>query len=155
MEIMMVVAIMGLMMAIGIPSILTMVREGPLRKAVNDTLDICSTARAQAILHQQTTMVVFHPAAKELSVSGASADSTAPSRRIGQKAVNSTQYDSSVNIDDLSINLMDYGASDEARVRFFPNGTCDELRLVLDANGQYRVITLEPTTALAYVGALK
>jgi hypothetical protein len=99
--------------------------------------------------------VVFHPASKDISVSGGSADPSAPSRRIGQKAVNSAQYDSIVNIDDLSINLMDYGASDEARVRFFPNGTCDELRLILDANGEYRVITLEPTTSLAYVGSLK
>ena len=50
-ELMMVVAIIGLVMAMGVPAILSVMREGPLRKAVNDTLEICGTARSQAILN--------------------------------------------------------------------------------------------------------
>ena len=151
-EIMMVVAIIGLVMAMGVPAILSVVREGPLRKAVNDTLEICGVARAQAILRGQMTLVVFHPRAGEIACSAAG---DAPSRRVGQKAVNSAHYDSSVDIADLSINLMDFGAADEARVRFYPNGTCDEMTLVLHSGDQWRKITLEPTTALASVGSVK
>jgi prepilin-type N-terminal cleavage/methylation domain-containing protein len=153
-ELMMVVAIIGLVMAMSVPAILSVLREGPLRKAVNDTLEICSAARAQAILRGQVTTVVFHPRTEEIALSGAG-DPSAPSRRVGQKAVNSAQYDSSVDIAMLDINLMDFGASDEARVWFHPNGTCDEMTLVLHSGDQWRKITLEPTTGLAFVSSVK
>ena len=47
-ELMMVVAIVGLMMATGVPAFLSVTREAPLRKAVNDVVEICGHARAQA-----------------------------------------------------------------------------------------------------------
>ena len=151
---MMVVVIVGLMMATGVPAILSVTREAPLRKAVNDTLEICSTARAQAILQGQTTLVVFHPRLKQVSFSGG-VDASAPSTRVGHAAVNSAEFGSSVVIEGLGINNLDYTDSDEARVRFFPNGTSDEMTLVLSANGEYRKITLEVTTALASVSNVR
>jgi prepilin-type N-terminal cleavage/methylation domain-containing protein len=153
-ELMMVVAIVGLMMAMGIPAIMSVLHEGPLRKAVNDTMDIFAMARSQAILRSTKTRVVFHPRTGQVAYDGP-VDPSAPPRQVGRKPVTSTQYDSSVAVEDLSINLMDYGASDAAWVFFYPNGTCDEMRLVLVANGEYRVITLEPTTALPRVGSIK
>jgi hypothetical protein len=39
-----------------------------------------------------------------------------------------------------------------ARVHFFPNGTCDELTLVLHSSDEWEKITLEFSTALASVG---
>ena len=41
-----------------------------------------------------------------------------------------------------------------ARVRFFPNGTCDEMTIVLHSpdNGEWHKIALEVTTSLATVG---
>ena len=53
-EVMMVAAILGLIAAMGVPSILSAFHEEPMRKAVNDTLEILSHARAQAILHGQS-----------------------------------------------------------------------------------------------------
>jgi hypothetical protein len=55
----------------------------------------------------------------------------------------------------LDINLLEYKDSDEARVRFFPNGTSDEMTLVLQSGDDYRKITLEVTTALTSVGVIK
>jgi hypothetical protein len=55
----------------------------------------------------------------------------------------------------LGINNFDYTESDEARVRFFANGTSDEMTLVLSDAGEYRKITLEVTTALASVGSVR
>jgi prepilin-type N-terminal cleavage/methylation domain-containing protein len=156
-ELMMVVAIIGLMMATGVPAILSVTREAPMRRAVNDVLEICSHARAQAILGGQTMMVVFHPRLKELSLSGGTAASamSGPPSRVGKAAVNSAVFDSSVVIEGLGINNQDYTDSDEARVYFQPNGTSDEMTLVLSSGGEYRKITLEETTALASVGSVR
>jgi type II secretory pathway pseudopilin PulG len=152
---MMVAAIIGLVAAMGVPSILSAFREEPLRKAVNDSLEICSHARAQAILHGQTTTVVFHPQAHQIEFSGV-VDSSAPSTRINSKPVNSAQFDDSIIIEALDINLVEYKDADEAPpVRFFPNGTSDEMTLVLHSGDQWRKITLEVTTALASVGPMK
>jgi Tfp pilus assembly protein FimT len=149
---MMVVAIVGLMMATGVPAILSVTREAPLRKAVNDVTEICSRARAQAILGGETTTVVFHPRVRQVALSGAVASGpVAPTTRVGKAAVNAAEFDHTVVIEGLGINNFDFTDSDEARVRFFANGTSDEMTLVLSAGGEYRKITLELTTALASV----
>jgi len=153
-EVMMVAAIIGLVAAMGVPSILSAFHEEPMRQAVNDTLEICSHARAQAILSGQITTVVFNPQAHEISFNG-SLDSIAPSTRIGSPPVNSAHYDDSIIIEALDINLVEYKDADTAQVRFFPNGTSDEMTLVLHSGDQWRKITLEVTTALASVGLMK
>lgn len=154
-ELMMVVAIIGLMMATGVPAILSVTREAPMRRAVNDVLEICSQARAQAILHEQTMTVVFHPRLRQIAFGGPAASGpVVPSTRVG-KAVTSSEFDPSVVIEGLGINNLDYTESDEARVRFFANGTSDEMTLVLSSGGEYRKITLEVTTALVSVGNVR
>ena len=152
-ELMMVVAIIGLMMATGVPAILSVTREAPMRKAVNDVTEICSRARSQAILQEQTMTVVFHPRVRQIALSGGANASgpSAPATRVGRAAVNAAEFDPSVVIEGLGINNFDYTESDEARVRFFANGTSDEMTLVLSCVGEYRKITLEVTTALASV----
>jgi hypothetical protein len=51
----------------------------------------------------------------------------------------------------LDINLQDYGASEWARVFFYPDGTGDEMTLVLHSSDDWRKITLEFSTGLATV----
>jgi prepilin-type N-terminal cleavage/methylation domain-containing protein len=156
-ELMMVVAIIGLMMATGVPAILSMTREAPMRRAVNDVVEICTRARAQAILQEHTTTVVFHPRVRQLALSGGADASglSGPPSRVGKAAVSAAEFDSSVVIEGLGINNFDYTDSDEARVRFFANGTSDEMTLVLSSGGEYRKITLEVTTALVSVGNVR
>ena len=157
-ELMMVVAIIGLIMATGVPAILSVTREAPMRRAVNDVVEICSRARAQAILQEQTVTVVFHPRLRQVALSGGADASmpAAPATRLGRASVNSAEFDPSVVIEGLGINNFDYTDSDgEARVRFFANGTSDEMTLVLSSGGEYRKITLEVTTALASVGTVR
>jgi len=161
-ELMMVVAIIGLLMTIGVPAILRTMHQEPLRKAVNDIMNICSHARAQAILHNVTTTVVFHPRSGEVALTSIastnSTDDSAPpdeptdgtkTSAIDTSALNSTQFADSVTMDMLDINLVEYKDANEARVRFFPNGTSDEMTLILHSGDQYRKITLEVTTGLA------
>jgi len=165
-EVMMVVAIIGLVAAIGVPAMLMEMHRGPMSKAVNDVLEICSRARAQAILNGVTTTVVFHPQTREMAIGAVqvsnqisnSTDDSFPSDTppaTGPKPVNSTQFDDSIAIEMLDINLLEYKDADEARVRFFPNSTSDEMTLVLHSGNEWRKITLEVTTALASVGAAK
>ena len=51
----------------------------------------------------------------------------------------------------LDVNFIEYKDAEEAHVRFFPNGTSDELTVILHSGTEYRKITLEPTTGLANV----
>ncbi|HZL14274.1 MAG TPA: type II secretion system protein [Verrucomicrobiae bacterium] len=132
-EIMVVVAIIGLMAAIGIPSMLLQLKKEGMRKAVSDVKDVLTDARAKAILNNQITYVTFHPAEKKLESS------------TGKSAT----LDDNVDIAMLDINLMDFSQSEVARVRFFPNGTSDELMLVLISGGQRMKITLEFSTGIA------
>jgi prepilin-type N-terminal cleavage/methylation domain-containing protein len=166
-EIMMVVAIIGLVAVASIPAILMELHRGPMSNAVNDVVGICSHARAEAILNGVPTMVVFHPQARQLAISSAPVpastndlfSSVAPATNApsapGAASENSAQLADSISIEMLDINLLEYKDSDEARVRFFPNGTSDEMTLVLQSGDDYRKITLEVTTALTSVGVIK
>jgi prepilin-type N-terminal cleavage/methylation domain-containing protein len=129
-EMMIVVAIIGLVAAMGVPSILQALRKDGMRKVVSDVKEVLGNARARAIFSGKNTEVVFHPL---------------------EKRIESTALPDGVDIAMLDINLLDFGASDEARVRFFPNGTCDELTLVLHSGDEWQKITLEFSTALASV----
>jgi Tfp pilus assembly protein FimT len=166
-EVMMVVAILGLMMAIGVPAILRTLHQGPLRKAVNDVMTICYNARAQAILHGVTTSVVFQPRTGEVMLSGVAAPKStdgfaspeASSRENAAPAtpsgLNSTKFDDSIIVDMLDINLSECKDAGEARVRFFPDGTSDEMTLIIHSVDQYRKMTLEVTTGLVSVEVIQ
>lgn len=150
MELMVVVGIIGLVAAMSIPCILQIRREAPLRRAVNDVLEICSRARAGAVLKDTTTTIIFYPHAKEIDLVGGDSNS-ALSTRMGRGPVMTTQLDPSVSIEGLGINLRDWTDADEAKVKFYDNGTSDEMTLILNCDGERQMISLELTTALASV----
>ena len=55
----------------------------------------------------------------------------------------------------LDVNLSEYKDASEARVRFFPDGTSDEMTLIIHSVDQYRKMTLEVTTGLVSVEAIQ
>ena len=164
-EIMIVVAIIGLIAAMGVPAIFQVLRKEGMRKAVSDVQQLLGDARARAIFSERNTQVVFHPAEKRLEIADAPADAS-PAPLAGAPANNSEStprpslpiiqgsvvLPDNVDIAMLDINMLDFGASDVARVRFFSNGTCDELTLVLHSGDEWEKITLEFSTALASIG---
>jgi type II secretion system protein H len=129
-EVMVVVAIMGLIMAMGVPSILAAVKKDGMRKAISDLTDACNTARAQAIMQNQKVALEFHP---------------------GEKTFGSYALPSGVDFAMLDINMQDYGGSEDCRVFFNPDGTSDEMTIVLHAKDQWRKITLEFSTGIPMV----
>jgi prepilin-type N-terminal cleavage/methylation domain-containing protein len=132
-EIMIVVAIIGLIAAMGVPSILQMLKKDGIRKAASDVTELLGDARADAILKNENAYVYFRPADNRLDSS------------IGK----SVTLPDGVAMEAIGINLMDFSETEESRVRFFPDGTCDELTLVLHSGADRRKITLEFSTSIA------
>jgi prepilin-type N-terminal cleavage/methylation domain-containing protein len=132
-EIMIVVAIIGLIAAMGIPSMLQMLKKDGMRQAVSDVTDLLGNVRADAILKGKTDDVTFHPADNRLDSS------------IGK----SVTLPDGVAMEGIGINLKDFSETEESHVFFFPNGTCDEMTLVLHSGADWRKITLEFSTSIA------
>jgi type II secretion system protein H len=143
-EIMVVVAIMGMIMAMGVPSILAALKKDGMRKAVSDLQDVCFQARAQAIMQNHPVAVVFHPGERRFETEGGSAGA-------GGDKVTSSTLPAGVDFAMLDINLMDFSASEWCKCRFFPDGTSDEMTVVFHAKDQWRKFTLEFSTGLPTV----
>ena len=54
---MIVVGIMGIVMAMSVPIVYKVWRKAPMRKAVSDIVEVCSHARARAIMQGSVTEV--------------------------------------------------------------------------------------------------
>lgn len=77
---------------------------------------------------------------------GAPVESPPPSSGSGL----SSQLPEDITIEMLDVNLTEYREAESVRVRFFPNGTSDELTLVLRSQkNEWQKITVEVTTGLA------
>ncbi len=139
-EIMIVVAIIGLVCAMGLPGILKVMQKEGMRKAISDVTDVCASARAKAIISQKTTAVMFRPGDKTFGVEGGGAGQ-------GSTYVSQSKLPDGVDFAMLDINQQDYGGSEWAKVQFFPNGTSDEMTIVLHDRNDWRKITLEFSTS--------
>ncbi len=162
-EIMIVVAIMGIVMTMSVPIVYKLWKKAPMVQAVNDILEVCKNARARAILRGQATEVVFHPRQNRLELVGGGVAAPQPDAGVGGGAPASTstasgsglsaQLSNEVIIETLDINMsgVEFNDVDSARVRFYPNGCSDEMRMIL-FDGRTRMgIELEITTAQAFV----
>jgi prepilin-type N-terminal cleavage/methylation domain-containing protein len=170
-EIMIVVGIMGVVLTMGVPIVYKAWHKAPMSKAISDIIEVCSHARAQAIMQGREVDVVFHPKEGRLEVGSAPAPTPAqpsPNTRQAPQRVPvfpsshtpsagsglSAQLSDKILIEMMDINKLphEFRDDDVARVRFFPNGTCDELTLILVSDqNERREITLETTTSLANV----
>ncbi|MEO6035164.1 MAG: prepilin-type N-terminal cleavage/methylation domain-containing protein [Verrucomicrobiota bacterium] len=138
-EIMVVVAIIGIIMAMGIPSIARSMRKEGLRKAVSDMVEACSGARSAAILTGQPADLIIHP--RDKTISGGTFSATIPEN---------------VGIEILGVNFMELQEADEARVHFYGNGTSDEFTIVLTSDEHKATkISLEVVTGLADVEVVR
>jgi hypothetical protein len=144
---MVVIGIMGIIMTISVPAIRGALKDGSMNKMTREAQEVCMNARARAILSGSMTEVVFRADPPIMEVSGTSRHTA------GSGLATSLQLAQDVGVESIKVNGVECKESDVARVRFYPNGTCDELRLVLlrPKDNQRRGIFLEVTTALADV----
>ena len=148
-EIMLVIGILALVLAMSVPPIYRGMSKEPMRRTIVGLQDVFEAARAGAILTGQKTSVVFHPLEKTYSVEGG---------LTGGKpgAMTSGQIPETFGIEMIDVNMMDFRLAETARVRFFPDGTCDEFTLVVvSPRNEYRKISLEPMTGLYTVEDLR
>jgi len=142
---MVVIAIIGLVAAMGLPNIIRAVQKEGMRKAVSDFQDVCFAARERAIVGRQKTSVLIHPAEGTFSVDGAAAGSTSNGKVAASKLPDSIKFAL------LDIFRQDYLESDWARIFFYPDGTCDETVMVFLGRGESEKITLDYATATPIV----
>ena len=125
-EIMIVVAIIGLIAAMGVPSVIQIFRKDGMRKAVSDLQDVCFSARENAILSQQQVAVVFHPQERRFGVEGGGAGGNAETVNVHSgKTISSTLPDG-IEFAMLDIFRQDYVEKDE--VMFFSTPTAPATR---------------------------
>ncbi len=137
MELMIVVAILGIIAAIGIPSIARSLQKEGMRKAVSDFVEACSDARAMAILKEQTTTLTIRPGDHTFK---------SPSK--------SFEFPEGVVVEFLGANFsLTAMEEEETTVKFYSNGTSDEFSIVLQSPEDLKTVTisLDIITALADV----
>jgi prepilin-type N-terminal cleavage/methylation domain-containing protein len=133
-EIMMVVAIIGLTLTMGIPSFHHMLQREGIGKVERQLVEACQQARRSAIMNNQTTDLVIRPLDHTFTVPGAFELVTIPNE---------------VSITALGVNFVPMEAQEEARVHFYPKGTSDEFIIILHGyDGSYRTVYLDIVTAL-------
>lgn len=179
-ELMVVIGIMAIVLTTGVPLVYRVAHKQPMRNAESGIVEVCSNARALAILKGTPMDVVFRPQEGRLDIVAAAdlapparaedgpepvpAPTPVPSQGQRQESINipglrgsgrSALIGPEVQLEMLDVNLREYRLADAARVRFYPNGTCDEMTIVLQSRGEWRKIWTEVTTGLIEVGNLK
>ncbi len=161
-ELMVVVGIMGVVLAMGIPSIYGAWRKQPMTQSIKEIVEVCSNARARAILQGSMTEVVFSGLEGTISLNSAAAPAADGLQVVGPEAAPppslppgaglATKLPDTVAISKLFVNGLNAMEMSIVRVRFFPNGTCDDLILQLRSDrNEVAEITLELTTGLTIV----
>ena len=135
-ELMIVVGILGIIAAMGIPSIARVFEKEGMRKALSEFTEACTDARAKAILSGEKATLTIHPHDGTFESSG------------GKKGT----LPDNVKIEVLGVNFIELQEAEQAIVHFFPNGTSDEFAMLLRSDdNQLKQISLDVVTALADV----
>ena len=147
-ELMIVVAIIGLIAAMGLPALDRMLIKRGMRKAISDITEVCLSARARAIFSGHAVSVIFRPPEHTFAVEGGGSSHGSP-------YVVSGQLPNDVDLEAFGINSLDFTESDFGRVFFYADGTCDEMTIVLRSHGEENKISLEYATGYPVVTGVK
>jgi prepilin-type N-terminal cleavage/methylation domain-containing protein len=159
-EIMIVVGIMAVIMAIGIPSVVQHMNKDSMRQALKDIGEACQEARARAILAGTTTEVRIRPRERRITVIEGSSGSASTAASFGfhgedivekpasSGGIFSATISESIFIDYIEVNsetaLQDV---DELTCLFYKDGTCDLMGIVLRSDkGEVRKLTTDVVT---------
>ena len=140
-EIVIVVMIIGIIMAWGLPTFVQTFKREPIVQAAHDIMEACSSARAAAILTGNPAEMEFvaNSDGQSLTVKGGGFSADIPLVTINPELIR--------------INFKDVKNEEglEPKVKFFPNGTSDEFSIVLldRASGKRRMISLNVLTGMA------
>jgi len=136
-EIMMVVAVMGMMVMVGLPPFIREAQKAGMRKALNDVCEAARGARAEAVLKGAVaTMRV-----SGRSISGGNFSGGIPDE---------------VQILSIGVNFVEHVDDGNAEVCFYPTGISDEFEITLqDEHNDVRQVTLDIVTGTPIVESAK
>ncbi|MCB1127020.1 MAG: prepilin-type N-terminal cleavage/methylation domain-containing protein [Verrucomicrobiae bacterium] len=174
-ELMVVIAILGIVATISMPALLSNLKKGPMREAVENLQEVCRHARLKAVMEGHTAELIIRAGNGALDVRRAedtdapdAADALDPSTvsdagteaagivRAGKVQDLHLRLPESVAFKELRVNLRDMMDFPEARVRFYPDGTCDALETVLfSERSEERRLKLEITTGRDIVEVIR
>ena len=164
-EVMIVMMIVAIVVSAGIPMVWKAMEKNQMSKAVHDVIEGTKSARDRAILHNRPYDFVVRikgehdvdlnvESAKIKDPSGlAFPGSDQPLREPGSLMGDfPRKIGDDVNIRMLDVNFVNHidPGVNEARVRFFPNGTSDEFNIVLEHNSVQRVLRADIITGIVY-----
>jgi prepilin-type N-terminal cleavage/methylation domain-containing protein len=165
-ELMIVIGIVAIIIATGVPPFVQALRKEGLRKAVAGVVEGCSNARAQAILHGIPSELIIRAEDGQITVHqlqprklDEGGEGSAPPTETAPAAGGASTFKSNLP-DDIAIKLLYVNFQDqmefpEAHVRFFPNGTCDEFTVILSSAKAEQQISLDVITGLADVKVIR
>jgi prepilin-type N-terminal cleavage/methylation domain-containing protein len=165
-EIMIVVGIIAIIMAISIPSIYQQVHQDSIRKAVQDVTEACFEARSQAIMSGHTAELSIKlnaPRTITVTLTGQTSegyvggDDGGGTSSGGGGTVFSRRFsDHLTGIEAETFKAADRELDNEMICKFYANGTCDPMRVLLRADtGEGRIITTDAITGVADVEVMK
>jgi prepilin-type N-terminal cleavage/methylation domain-containing protein len=174
-ELVVVVAVMGIILKMGIPAIRSATHRDPMSQAVVDFVNACQGsmehpgARSLAILRGKTMELRIFPQERRIEVGEARARANSgtapvnpaePPADAAPKPAAVTGYSATISgrigFRLLDVNFLDVRDADEATVQFYPDGTSDEFNVLLVSDtGEVRRITLDIVTGLPEVTNLQ
>ena len=161
MELIVVLALMGIIATVSLPPVFNAMRKSPMRQAVSDLEEGCRRARMMAIMHARPAELVINAEegtlVAQLVPEGAlspTGDTPAMTPVDLPDAVPvaavppfKARIPGNIGFKQLRINRHDLMDAAEAHVRFFPNGTCDEMiATLLSTENEERTMALEIAT---------
>ncbi len=164
-EIMIVITIVMMVIATGIPMMSRALNKNQLSKAVNDVLEGCKLARDRAILQNRTYVFVIRAKSEnewDMNVEPDKSNKAGGSTTTSSPAAANSKdggsliaefprpFGRDVAFELIYVNLVDQMGAEEARVRFFANGTADEFTLIMHVQGKRRTIKVDIVTGAAY-----
>ncbi len=168
-ELVVVVAVMGIILMMGIPAIKIALHHDPMTQAVVDFQTACQGsmghpgARSLAIMRGREMELRIYPQDKRIEVGEVASDNhsapppaDAPPKPAAGGPPFSAQISDHVSFHLLEVNFTDCRNADYATVRFYPNGTSDEFTVILLSDtGEARQITLDIVTGLPQIQSLQ
>jgi Tfp pilus assembly major pilin PilA len=167
---MVVIGIMAIIFAIAIPSVYQGMKKDAMRQAIADLSEACSQARARAILNGTTTEVRIRPLDRTINAIEGSAAPSGPGgstysfegddlveHRAGGGGIFSATISQAIIIEFIGVNLVpDLQELDEVTCLFYPNGTSDELVVLMRSDrGEIRKVTTEVVTGVVDVEVIR
>ena len=149
-ELMVVVAVMGVIIGISIPSFRSFLKKAPLEQAISDVEGMCRQARSDAIINKRTMELVLNDVEESLILRSAARTVMGVNPETGGEA-NLVEQGEVLERVELAVDLQILEPVDEEfvgqlKLRFYPNGTAEPVDLRVTDGGESYILSLDPVT---------